>query len=70
MCPNHYFNPGGKYDQLCTLVREAADAESAIVIVVNGKLGSGFSVQATEDVLARLPDTLEHVAKAIREGQA
>jgi hypothetical protein len=36
----------GKYHDLCTLVRGRAEAESAIVIVVNGKNGSGFSSSA------------------------
>jgi hypothetical protein len=36
----------GKYDALATYVRNTAEAEGAIVIVVRGRLGSGFSVQA------------------------
>lgn len=36
----------GKYDDLATLVLERADADAAIVIVLGGSKGSGFSVQA------------------------
>lgn len=33
----------GKYDQLCTMVREEAGAEGgAIVIIFDGNQGSGF----------------------------
>ena len=40
----------GKYDQLCTHVREIANARAAIIIVLDGEAGSGFSVQAHESV--------------------
>ena len=61
--------PGpGKYDDLCTLVRERAQSEAAIVVVVNGSKGNGFSVQGDAYVMLRLPDMLETMAKAIREG--
>lgn len=36
----------GKYDALATYVRTTAEAEGAIVIVIRGNRGSGFSVQA------------------------
>lgn len=36
----------GKYDDLCTHAREAAEAQALILIVVNGNRGSGFSVQS------------------------
>ena len=58
----------GRYDQLCTRVRELAEAECAIVIIVGGNLGSGFSVQMTNSAYAeKLPDLLESMAKQIRE---
>ncbi len=61
-------NGPGKYDDLCTSVRELADAEGAIVIIINGKLGTGFSVQAELDVIAALPRMLEQMAMEIRRG--
>jgi hypothetical protein len=38
----------GKYDAVCTVAREATKAEAAIVIIINGDKGSGFSVQGDE----------------------
>jgi len=57
----------GKYDTLCTLLRETAAAEGAIVIVFNGLLGSGFSVQTTHmGLVNKLPALLEQMAQDIR----
>jgi hypothetical protein len=57
----------GKYDDLCTLVREKAKARAVIVIIIGGEHGEGFSVQ-TEDpfIILRLPLVLERVAASIR----
>ena len=57
----------GKYDDICTTVREQTQAAAAIVIIVGGTKGSGFSVQATGHELAQLPDILEHLARQIRQ---
>lgn len=57
----------GKYNEACTIARETAQAEGVALIVVNGKNGNGFSVQATPRILLALPDILESMAKAIRE---
>lgn len=51
----------GKYDDLCTDVRERAKARGAIVIVVEGDKGGGFSVQADLATTIRLPEILENV---------
>lgn len=56
----------GKYDDLATYVREQAKASGAMVIVIDGRLGSGFSVQADLAALIALPDLLEHMAAQIR----
>lgn len=40
----------GKYDDLCTRIREEALAKMAIVIILDGRNGSGFSIQA-EDLM-------------------
>lgn len=55
----------GKYDDLCTYVRENSDADGAIVIVLNGKLGNGFSVQAIAEITATLPVLLRSMAEQI-----
>lgn len=57
----------GKYDALCTKVRLEAKARAAIVIVLDGELGSGFSCQAEIGVVISLPELLESVARQIRE---
>jgi len=56
----------GKYDDLCTLVRERAGADGAIVIVFGGALGSGFSVQMPGWLMPSVPGVLERVAAEIR----
>ena len=55
----------GKYDDLATVVPEPAQARGVIVIVIDGKLGGGFSVQANRAVTARLPALLRHIADDI-----
>lgn len=57
----------GKYDDLCTYVREQTEAKGAIVIVFDGKHGSGFSCQADGPTTLSLPRLLESVARQIRE---
>lgn len=56
----------GKYDDLCTYVRKQALAVGAIVIVVDGKQGSGFSVQGPVELQADLPTILQVVADEIK----
>jgi len=57
----------GKYDELCTQVREQANADGVVLLIVNGRHGNGFSVQAPIDVHATLPTVLESIAEGIRE---
>lgn len=58
-------NDPGKYDDLCTMVRENAGAVGAVVIVVGGNLGAGFSVQMLPEHIGLLPATLRQVADQI-----
>lgn len=60
-------NSPGKYDDLCTMVREAAEAEGVLLIVINGNKGGGFSVQGTPLVILSVPDMLEFTASEIRK---
>lgn len=61
----------GKYDVLCTLVRDLSEARAALVIVLDGNKGSGFSVQVTDPfIFAGLADLLEETARQIRKDQA
>lgn len=55
----------GKYDDACTLARKATGAAGVLLIVVEGKFGPGFSVQATPDVIKRLPALLRSLADGI-----
>lgn len=59
----------GKYDDLCTLVREGAQAQGAVVIVLNGNRGSGFAVQHAGSALSTqvMADLLEHVVREMRK---
>jgi hypothetical protein len=56
----------GKYDDLCALVRNRAMARGAIVIVLGGSKGSGFSLQGDEELTRRLPEILEEMIPQIR----
>lgn len=38
----------GKYDDMCTMVREATGAQAVVVVIVGGSRGDGFSVQAEQ----------------------
>jgi hypothetical protein len=55
----------GKYDKLCTLVRERAHANGAIVIVLEAPEGPGFSVQAPPELTMLLPAILRTIADEI-----
>jgi hypothetical protein len=57
----------GKYDDLCTMVREQAKAKGAVIIVLDGEHGKGFSCQADLRATLALPDILESVARQMRE---
>ena len=57
----------GRYDDLCTYVREKAKADGAIIIVIRGEKGGGFSCQADAATTLALPDILENMARQIRD---
>lgn len=57
----------GKYDDLCTLVRKNANAGAAIVIILDGKIGDGFSCQGSPELTQALPGLLRDVANQIEE---
>lgn len=59
----------GKYDDLCTLVRERAGGDGisgVIVIVMGGNRGTGFSCQADLQTMSILPDILQNVVDQMR----
>lgn len=62
------FGPG-KYDDLCDLVREQAGITTGgvVVMVIGGKHGSGFSIQADALTSLAMPALLEAVAEQMRK---
>ncbi|MGF6641804.1 hypothetical protein [Paraburkholderia sp. MM6662-R1] len=56
----------GKYDEFCTDARVRTKAEGAILLILNGSRGSGFSVQADLMTQLRLAEILETMARQIR----
>ncbi len=56
---------GGKYDKEATDARAACAAEGVMLIVLNGKDGSGFSVQLPPHAVARIPVVLRQMADQI-----
>lgn len=59
----------GKYDNICTIVREKTDALTAIVIILDGNKGSGFSIQTHRIGVVNvdaLADMLENIARQLR----
>jgi hypothetical protein len=57
----------GKYDDLCTAARMAAKAEGAILIIIKGEKGGGFSCQAPLEITQQLPQILRVLAEQIEQ---
>lgn len=56
-----------KYNDLCTQVREAADAPAVVLIVIEGNRGSGMAVQSVEQIApAMLAEVLDGVCVGLR----
>jgi hypothetical protein len=56
-----------KYDDLCTYCRRQAQADGALVIILNGKHGNGLACQADLETTQALPDLLEAIARQLRQ---
>jgi hypothetical protein len=56
----------GKYGDLCAHVREKAEARAAIVIIIGGNKGNGFSCQTDAETSLDLPEILERMAAQLR----
>jgi hypothetical protein len=52
----------GKYDDLCTYVREQSKATGACVMVFGGEAGWGFSIQAPPFAMLDLAKLLRYMA--------
>jgi hypothetical protein len=55
----------GKYDDVCTDVRNRVKAKAAIVVILDGNKGNGFSCQGYVDDILRLPQILRTMATEI-----
>jgi hypothetical protein len=56
----------GKYDQECQDARIATRAVAALLIVIEGDKGTGFSMQTVDEALLRVvPALLRQVADSI-----
>jgi hypothetical protein len=52
----------GRYDDLCTYVRERSKGDGAVVMIFGGQHGNGFSVQVAKPLLENLPTLLREMA--------
>jgi len=55
----------GKYDEALTLARRQCGSTAALLIVISGEAGPGFSCQADLDTLLTVPAVLRAVAAHI-----
>ena len=55
----------GRYNEVCNDVRKRTRAKGVILIVMEGDKGEGFEVQASLDILVKLPKLLRDVADQI-----
>jgi len=60
----------GKYNDICTLARLSAEAKGAVVIILEGRTGNGFSIQCQPGAAKILPDLLRVIAADIERGIA
>jgi hypothetical protein len=57
----------GKYDTECEFMRDELQAEFVLLLVCNGKSGTGFSVVTTDqEYIDKVPDLLENMARDMR----
>lgn len=61
---------GGKYDEVVEQVYAQTQAKAALVIVLGGTKGAGFSCKGEAAELLRLPALLRIVADGIEQDQA
>lgn len=59
----------GKYDDLCTYVREKSEAQGALILIINGNKGLGFSCQMTLPDTLKMPAMLRGMADEIEADQ-
>lgn len=57
----------GKYDDLCTQAREAANAKGAILLIFGGDKGNSFCCQLPPLLALEVPSMLRDMADQIEE---
>ncbi|CAE6859367.1 hypothetical protein R69776_08046 [Paraburkholderia nemoris] len=61
--------PGGEsaglFDTACSYVRDVTRARCAVVMVIDGKSGSGYSVVGPLEAQVLLPDILHKIADSL-----
>jgi hypothetical protein len=56
----------GLFDTACTRVRDMTRARCAVVIVIDGESGSGYSVVGPLEAQVLLPDIVHKIADTLR----
>jgi hypothetical protein len=56
-----------QFDAACSQVKEMTQARCAAVIVIDGEVGSGYSVVGPLDAQILLPEILEQMANVLRQ---
>jgi hypothetical protein len=54
-----------KYEKVAEVARVMSEAEAVVLVVVNGKEGTGYAVHADSGLNELLPSILRRVAKMI-----
>lgn len=52
----------GKYDLQCSKARKSTKAKAAILIIIDGKEGSGISVQVNPNDVSKVAPILRNIA--------
>jgi len=60
----------GKYDDICSEVRQRTKARGVILIVIEGTYGAGFSAQLPTDQIQEIPSVLIGLAQQIARDAA
>jgi len=60
----------GKYDDICTEIRQRVNAQGVVLIIFGGNLGHGFSAQLDIYDTLKIPDLLRSVAQQIEDSFA
>ena len=55
------------YGLECSEARESAKADFCLLLVVNGRLGTGWGISGPEEIRAKLPEMLRALANDIEE---